>query len=245
MGQFQEGKGSSMLRALVGVVVLTAGLSGCEQIRKLSTPAIKLESDDDKVAYAIGQQIGSSMKSQGLRINANVIAASIEDVLDNKPARMKPEEMQAAMMKMREGLMAKQESAGKDNLEKGAKFLEENKKNPKVKVTDSGLQYEVLAEGKGASPKSEDTVKVHYTGTLIDGTKFDSSYDRNEPAEFPVGGVIKGWTEALQMMKPGAKWKLAIPAELAYGPQGRPGIPANSVLAFDVELIEVKGATKK
>jgi FKBP-type peptidyl-prolyl cis-trans isomerase FkpA/FKBP-type peptidyl-prolyl cis-trans isomerase FklB len=233
-----------MKHVVAVAVVAAAGLIGCEQFKKAASANVKLDTDDQKVAYAIGQQIGNGMKSQGLKIDTAILAASIDDVLQNKPARLTQEQMQAAMMKMRENMASKQESEGKENLEKGSKFLEENKKKPNVKVTKSGLQYEVVAEGKGDSPKPEDTVKVHYTGTLIDGTKFDSSVDRGEPAEFPVGGVIPGWTEALQLMKPGAKFKLAIPSELAYGPQGRPSIPANSVLLFDVELIEVAAAKK-
>lgn len=225
-------------------VVAAVGLIGCEQFKNAGSKTTKLESDDEKVAYAIGQQIGNGMKSQGLKIDTTILASSIDDVLQGKPSRLTQEQMQAAMMKMRENMTAKQESEGKANIEKGSKFLEENKKKPNVKVTKSGLQYEIIAEGKGNSPKPEDTVKVHYTGTLIDGTKFDSSVDRGEPAEFPVGGVIPGWTEALQLMKPGAKFKLAIPSELAYGPQGRPSIPANSVLLFDVELIEIAAAKK-
>ncbi len=118
--------------------------------------------------------------------------------------------------------------------------MAKNKSNPAVKTTESGLQYEIVKEGAGANPKDTDIVKVHYTGTLMDGTKFDSSVDRGQPVEFPVTGVIPGWTEALKLMKPGAKWKLYIPAKLAYGPQGRPSIPPNSVLIFDVELLETK-----
>ncbi|MEY4630270.1 MAG: peptidyl-prolyl cis-trans isomerase, FKBP-type [Pseudomonadota bacterium] len=237
---------SFMQRHLITLLTLIVTASGCDAVKKISGSK-KLESNDDRVSYAIGQQIGSSIKSQGIPVNTAVLAASIDDVLKGAPSRLKPEEMQDAMVKMREGMVAKQEAAGKENLDKGEKFLEENKKKPNVKVTASGLQYEVLSPGKGRSPKESDIVKVHYKGTLIDGTQFDSSYERNEPAEFPVGGVIKGWTEALQMMKAGAKWKLAIPAQLAYGPQGRPGIPPNSVLAFDVELLEIKSntATKK
>jgi FKBP-type peptidyl-prolyl cis-trans isomerase FkpA/FKBP-type peptidyl-prolyl cis-trans isomerase FklB len=220
-------------------------ISACEQIKNLTAKSVNLQTDEEKVSYAIGQQIGGNMKSQGIAVNTTVLAASIEDALAGKPARMKPEEMQAAMMKMRESMMAKQDAAGKENKEKGDSFLAENKKKPNIKVTASGLQYEVITEGKGNSPKATDTVKVHYAGTLLDGTKFDSSYDRNEPAEFPVGGVIRGWTEALQLMKPGSKYKLAIPSDLAYGPQGRPSIPPNSVLLFEVELLEVKGSVAK
>ena len=232
-----------MRRKLLMLLTVAVTTSGCDAVKKI-TSSTKLDKDEDKVSYAIGQQIGSSIKSQGIKVNTAVLAASIDDVLKGTPSRLKPEEMQAAMVKMREGMMAKQEAEGKENLAKGEKFLEENKKKPNVKVTASGLQYEVVSTGKGRSPKDTDVVKVHYKGTLIDGTQFDSSYDRNEPAEFPVGGVIKGWTEALQMMKAGDKWKLTIPSELAYGPQGRPGIPPNSVLAFDVELLEIKSGSK-
>ena len=234
------------MRLLAAAAVAgTLSFSACDQIKNMTSKSVNLQTDDEKVSYAIGQQIGGNMKSQGISVNTGVLSASIEDALAGKPSRMKPEEMQAAMMKMRESMMAKQDAAGKENKDKGDKFLEENKKKPTVKVTASGLQYEVITEGKGNAPKATDTVKVHYAGTLIDGTKFDSSYDRNEPAEFPVGGVIRGWTEALQLMKPGAKYKLAIPSDLAYGPQGRPSIPPNSVLLFDVELLEVKGSVAK
>ncbi len=234
------------MKCLLTVLAASSiGLSGCDQLKKMGEKSVKLESDGDKVAYAIGQQIGGSMKSQDLKINTAVLAASIDDVLNSKPSRMTPEEMQAAMTKMRQDVTAKQELAGKENIEKGAKFLEEHKKAPNVKTTASGLQYEVVTEGTGKTPSASDTVKVHYLGTLTDGTKFDSSYDRKEPAQFPVSGVIKGWTEALQLMKVGAKWKLAIPSDLAYGPQGRPSIPANSVLLFEVELLEISAPAKK
>ncbi len=143
------------------------------------------------------------------------------------------------MMTLQEDAMKKQQEAAENNKKKSAEFLEKNKSAAGFKVTASGLQYSVITEGNGATPKKEDTVKCHYTGTLIDGTKFDSSLDRGTPAEFPVAGVIPGWTEALQMMKVGSKYKLVIPPELAYGAQGRPGIPANSVLIFEVELLEI------
>ena len=129
----------------------------------------------------------------------------------------------------------------KENLAFGIKslFLIKNKSKNGVKTSDSGLQYEVITEGKGKKPKSDDVVKVHYKGTLIDGTEFDSSYKRNSPAEFPVTAVIRGWTEALQMMPVGSKWKLYIPPDLAYGEAGRPSIPGNSVLIFEVELLDI------
>ena len=130
-------------------------------------------------------------------------------------------------------------SQGKENKEVGEKYLAENKKKDGVVTLPSGLQYEVLKEGSGASPKASDTVTVHYRGTLIDGTEFDSSLKRNEPASFPLNGVIPGWTEGLQKMKVGGKNRLVVPSDLAYGPQGRPGIPPNAVLIFEVELLKI------
>jgi FKBP-type peptidyl-prolyl cis-trans isomerase FkpA/FKBP-type peptidyl-prolyl cis-trans isomerase FklB len=197
-----------------------------------------LKSDKGQASYAIGQQIGKNLKAQNIEIDAKTLAASLEDATKGK-SEMKDEEIQKAMMKLQENAMKKQQEEGENNKKKSADFLEKNKSAEGVKVTASGLQYQVLTEGTGATPKKEDNVKCHYTGTLIDGTKFDSSVDRGQPAEFPVGGVIPGWTEALQMMKVGSKYKLFIPPELAYGPAGRPGIPPNSALVFEVELLEI------
>ncbi|HWU43703.1 MAG TPA: FKBP-type peptidyl-prolyl cis-trans isomerase, partial [Bdellovibrio sp.] len=148
-------------------------------------------------------------------------------------------DMQAAMMKLQEMAMKKQQEQADKNAKSGKDFMDKNKTAAGVKTTASGLQYITEKEGTGASPKKEDVVKVHYKGTLMNGEQFDSSYDRGQPAEFPVGGVIPGWTEALQLMKVGGKAKLFIPPELAYGPQGRPGIPPNSVLIFEVELMDI------
>ncbi len=205
---------------------------------------IEVKSDKEKASYAIGTQIGKQIKSQNIDIDADVLAAAINDAVSGKEPRLKPEDMQAALMKTQEQAMAKQGEAGKANEEKGKKFLEENKAKPGIKTTASGLQYEVMTEGKGKSPKAEDMVEVHYKGTLTDGTEFDSSYGRGEPAKFPLNGVIKGWTEGLQLMKEGGKNRLFVPSELAYGPGGRPGIPPNSVLIFEVELLKIEGADK-
>lgn len=206
---------------------------GCDKKAKLNT-------DQEKASYAIGQQIGKSLKMQNADVVINSLVGGMQDALDGKDGKLKPEEMQAALQKMQEGAMKKAMEQAEVNQKKGDEYLATNKAKSGVKTTDSGLQYEVVKEGSGNSPKDTDTVKVHYTGTLITGEKFDSSRDRNEPAEFPVNGVIPGWTEALKLMKPGAQWKLVIPSKLAYGPQGRPGIPPNSTLVFDVELLEVK-----
>lgn len=214
----------------------------------LSTPALAfsgaqkkadLTSDKGKISYTIGQQIGRQLKGQSFEVDTDTLAASIQDVLAGKESRLKPEEMKAVMMKAQQAESAKMEAEGKANLEKGAKFLADNKGKAGIKTTASGLQYEVLREGKGKSPKPTDLVRVHYKGTLTDGTQFDSSYDRGQPTEFPLNGVIRGWTEGLQLMKVGGKNRLFVPGDLAYGPQGRPGIPPNSVLIFEVELMDI------
>lgn len=204
----------------------------------------ELSTDKAKLSYTIGQQIGRQMKTQGIDIDAEVLASSIQDATTGKESRLKPEEMRDVMMKTQQAENAKMAVAGKENKEKGDKFLADNKAKPGIKTTASGIQYEILTEGKGKSPKATDVVKVHYKGTLIDGTPFDSSYDRGQPAEFPLNGVIPGWTEGLQLMKTGGKNRLFIPANLAYGEQGRPGIPPNSTLIFEVELLEIAKSRK-
>lgn len=201
---------------------------------------VKLDSDEKKAGYAIGQQIGQSFKMQNVNPDLDSVVAGIRDAMKGEKGQLTPEETQQALMKLREQSMAKMEEESKANKEKGDKFLTDNKAKEGVKTTASGLQYQVVTEGKGTPPKDESVVKVHYKGTLIDGTEFDSSYTRGEPAEFPVNGVIRGWTEALKLMTPGSKYKLTIPSDLAYGPMGRPPtIPPNSVLVFDVELLEI------
>jgi FKBP-type peptidyl-prolyl cis-trans isomerase len=221
--------------ALITVLVTTTSCGAIGGSKK-----VDLTTDKAKVSYSIGQQIGKQLKNAGFEIDTDVLAASINDAITGKDSRLKPEEMQAAMMKVQMDQSKKTESEGKANKEKGEKFLTENKSKPGVKTTASGLQYEVIKEGKGASPKATNTVKVNYKGTLIDGTKFDSSYDRGEPAEFPLNRVIKGWTEGIQTMKVGGKSRFVIPSDLAYGQNSPPGIPANSVLVFEVELLDIK-----
>lgn len=220
--------------AVAAVAVLA--ITSCEK-------KADLKSDKGQASYAIGQQIGKNLKAQNIDIDPATLAVAMKDAMAGK-SDMKDDEIQKAMMKLQESAMKKQQESAEEQKKKSAEFLEKNKTAEGVKVTASGLQYKVEKEGDGPMPKKEDTVKCHYTGTLAaDGTKFDSSVDRGQPAEFPVAGVIPGWTEALQMMKVGSKYKLFIPAELAYGASGRPGIPANSALIFDVELLEiVKGS---
>lgn len=219
-----------MKQIILIAALAVIGLTGCNK------PDLK--TDKGQASYAIGQQIGRNLKAQNVEIDPKTLAASLTDAMAGK-SELKEDEIQKAMMKLQEMAMKKQTEEAETNKTKSAEFLEKNKSAEGVKVTASGLQYMVVTEGTGPVPTKNDTVKCHYKGTLITGEQFDSSYDRGQPAEFPVGGVIPGWTEALQMMKVGSKYKLFIPSELAYGASGRPGIPPNSALVFEVELLDI------
>jgi FKBP-type peptidyl-prolyl cis-trans isomerase FklB len=199
----------------------------------------------DPASYGIGFGIGSDMKAQGLSAEfmtqADLIAGIMDALAGKKEPAVPAAEIQAAMKALQQKLQAKAAVAGKDNLAKSNKFLEDNKKKQGVQTTASGLQYEVIKAGTGATPKVENEVTVHYEGKLISGTIFDSSIKRGEPATFGVGQVIPGWTEALQRMKVGDKWRLFIPPNIAYGERGAGGdIGPNEALIFEVELLEVK-----
>jgi len=194
---------------------------------------LELKTQKDKLSYAIGVDVGNSFKKSEIDMDPDILVRGIKDVLAGRTPLMTD-------LEVRETLMAAQMDIQARRIEKNKAFLAANKKKKDVKVLPSGLQYKVITAGKGRTPKATDTVTVNYQGTLVDGTEFDSSYKRGQPATFPVNGVIKGWTEALQLMKEGSKWQLVIPADLAYGEQGRPGIPPNSVLIFEVELMSVK-----
>ncbi|WP_086933801.1 FKBP-type peptidyl-prolyl cis-trans isomerase [Agarilytica rhodophyticola] len=249
---------------LVTLIATGALLAACNQPAEQAKKEepINLEDSDTKVAYAIGVSAGKNMSSNianldgtGIVIDKKTLARAYVDGLEDS-SKLDDESLQTVMNEFRERVntamqekrkieQEEQAKIAEENKTKGAAFLDENKAKEGIVALESGLQYKVVTEGKGKSPAATDRVKVHYKGTLIDGTQFDSSYDRGEPATFGVGQVIKGWTEALQLMKEGAKWQLFIPAELAYGAVSRPQIPGNSVLLFDVELLEVVAEPEK
>jgi len=197
----------------------------------------------DKVSYGVGLNVGANFKRQGQELNPDALLAGVKDALSGKTPALTENELKETMEAWSKQMEDKQKVVGEKNAAEATKFLAENKKKDGVKTTASGLQYKVMKEGAGARPKETDTVTVNYRGTLINGTEFDSSYKRGQPATFPVNGVIKGWTEALQLMKTGSKYQLFIPADLAYGPRAAgPDITPNSALIFEVELLEVKPA---
>jgi FKBP-type peptidyl-prolyl cis-trans isomerase FklB len=202
---------------------------------------VQLKDLKDKASYSLGLNFGMNFKRQNVDLNTDAFAAGFKDGLapGRKPL-LTEQEVRQVMMDFQKDMEEKQKAAGAKNAGDAEKFLNENKSKEGVKTTGSGLQYKVMKEGNGAQPKASDTVTVNYRGTLTDGTEFDSSYKRGQPATFPVNGVIKGWTEALQLMKVGSKFQLFIPPALAYGEQARPGLPPNSLLIFEVELLDVK-----
>ncbi len=211
----------------------------------LGEDAAALKTDREKQSYAIGVEMGNNMKRQGVDLDGNLVAQGIRDILSGGKSLLTEAEVKDGVMAFQKELMAKhqavQKAAGDKAKAEGEAFLTANAKKDGVKTLPSGLQYKVVTEGTGATPKATDTVTVNYRGKLVDGTEFDSSYSRNEPTTFPVKGVIPGWTEALQLMKVGSKWELYIPANLAYGERGAGGkIPANAALIFEVELLAIK-----
>lgn len=202
---------------------------------------MQLDSIEAKASYAIGLQIGQQLKDSGLKdLDINAIKQGLEDVLTEKQPILPLNELHDALRQIHERAMAEKKKEAEKAAQAGVDFLKENLTKEGVKSTESGLQYSILKEGDGKIPAATDTVRVHYTGKLIDGTVFDSSVERGQPAEFPVNGVIRGWIEALQLMPVGSKWRLYIPQELAYGSQGAgASIPPFSTLIFDVELLAI------
>ena len=212
-------------------------------------PASKLETQNDRESYSIGYQVGLSLTTDGVDVNLEKVVQGLQDAVNPKDPRVKARrDANAHRGPPEEGPRGSaQEGPGADRQKRqeSEKFLAENKTKDGVKITESGLQYQVLKEGKGPAPGPDDFVKVNYRGTFIDGLEFDSSYTKGQPARFPIDGVIKGWTEALQMMKTGSKWQLFVPPDLAYGKSGLgPRIPPNKVLVFDMELLAVEKGDK-
>ncbi|MCQ2031017.1 FKBP-type peptidyl-prolyl cis-trans isomerase [Stutzerimonas zhaodongensis] len=201
---------------------------------------LNLSTDETRVSYGIGRQLGDQLRENpppGISLDA--VIAGIRDAFAGAESRVSPEHLNASFAVIRERMQTEAQRKAEAAAGEGKAFLADNAKREGVTTLPSGLQYEVLASGEGAKPTADDQVRTHYHGTLIDGTVFDSSYQRGQPAEFPVGGVIAGWTEALQLMGVGSKWRLYVPSELAYGAQGVGSIPPHSVLVFDVELLAV------
>ena len=235
---------TTLSKTLTGVCLLVV-FAACNQSSVApdanAQSKVDLDNEQDKLGYTIGVQIATGMKSQNLQedISLGGLMAGFEDVFAGQEVRLTEEQMQQVQIAYQQKVQAKAAAIADKNQADGDAFLAKNAKEDGVKVTDSGLQYEVLREGKGNSPQVTDTVKVHYQGTLIDGTKFDSSYDRGTPADFPVSGVIPGFAEGLQLMQEGAKYRFTIPAAIAYGTDGPPSIGPNQTLVFEVEMIEV------
>ena len=191
------------------------------------------------ISYAIGRSLGQETKLAGVTIDLQSLQAGMNDEAKGTPSPYDEQQLGAAMQQFSQRI---QQNVARNNKQQGEAFLAKNSKAEGVVTTATGLQYKVLQEGEGTSPKATDTVVCHYQGTFLNGDVFDSSYDSGQPATFPVDGVIAGWTEALQLMKVGSKYQLFVPSQLAYGAQGRPGIPPNATLVFEVELIQVAPA---
>lgn len=219
------------------IAVVAIATTSCNT--KNGSTNVSVETKTDSVSYALGHSIGTNIFSQFPDINPAIVGAAISDVYAEKELTMFENEQELGAF-IQSYFQEQMEITAQSNLEEGNKFLEENKAREGVTTTESGLQYEVLTEGTGAKPTAENQVRVHYHGTLIDGTVFDSSVERGQPAVFGVGQVIPGWTEALQLMPVGSKWKIYLPSNIAYGERGAGGdIGPNSALIFEVELLEI------
>ena len=230
-----------MKRRIAMVTCGLVALSGAS----FAADAPELKTDKEKISYSIGMDIGGNLKRGSVEVDPDLLAKGLKDSYGGGKTVLTEDQARQTLADFQKAMMAKQAETMKKLSEKnkadGEKFLAENAKKEGVKVLPSGLQYKVIAPGTGKSPTTADTVTTHYRGTLIDGTEFDSSYKRGQPATFPVSGVIPGWTEALQLMKEGAKWQLFVPPGLAYGERGAGQvIGPNATLVFEVELLTVK-----
>lgn len=240
-----------MKKIIIPVITLLI-FASCSSSQKKKDATATANNKIDSFSYAIGINIAENMKSQGIdKIDVASLSRAFSDVFSNNPKLMTADQAMAIIQKSMQQLQAKKQvEMTKKAAEEGAKgkrFLDENKTRKGVTSLPNGLQYEVLESGNAGGPKPtpSDTVVVDYVGTFIDGTEFDNSIKRGQPAEFQLGGVIKGWTEILQLMTPGDKWKVYIPSELGYGPQGGGPIPGNATLVFEIKLLNIKPAPKK
>ena len=222
--------------AFLGIGLYSAVCFGAERPAPMDAKA--------KESYSLGYQFGQNMKAQGIDLDLEIYAAGIRDALSGTSPQLSPDEIRTVVTELQKRITAARQKENKaladKNLAEARAFLEENKKKEGVITLPSGLQYKVLTEGSGKTPKATDSVTVHYRGTLVDGKEFDSSHKRGQPTTFEVGKVIRGWTEALQLMKEGSKWQLFIPSALGYGDRGAGPVPPNSTLIFEVELLAVK-----
>ena len=234
------------LYLLTGLIILSSGLYACNDKTSEKPLLVTLQ---QKASYSYGVDVATRLTQQGIELDASALTRGITDAYTGSELALTDDDRLQAktefQTQLRDALTKKQSATADANLAAGKAFLDENAKNSDVITTASGLQYKVLTTGDGKQPKDTDTVTTHYKGTLIDGTEFDSSYKRDQPASFPVKGVIAGWTEALQLMHVGDKWQLFIPADLAYGATKRSElIDANSTLIFEIELLSIKGDPK-
>ncbi len=228
----------SLIISRLSLALLCVSLVAGAALAQAPQAARKPTTQAERGSYALGAMLGKDMKARGVQLDITMLAQGLQDAMAGSETMLTQQEMQAAMETMHREAANRAQAA---NAQAGQDFLAKNQQQPGVKTLPSGLQYKVLKAGTGRSPKATDTVRTHYEGRLIDGTVFDSSIRRGEPAEFAVNRVIAGWTEALQLMKEGGKWQLFIPAKLAYGEQGAGGvIGPNATLIFEVELLEVK-----
>ena len=225
------------------IILATIFFSACENNSKQSSQKTNsissLDTFKDSTSYALGADLGENLKRQNVEVDYDMFLAGLTDALETDVVKLDHQKRRQVMSALQKSIRERGKKEGEINLKIAEDFLDENKSKPNVKVTPSGLQYLVMKEGSGASPIKTDRVKVHYVGTLIDGSEFDSSIKRGEPTVFGLNQVIRGWTEGLQLMKIGAKYKFFIHPRMAYGSRDKPGIPANSALIFEVDLIDI------
>ena len=207
--------------------------------------AMTLTTQKEKASYAIGMNIGAGLHRDSVDVDPNILAQGLKDGMSGAKPQMSDDDMKAALTTLQTEVQQKQQLKIESYKKAGEAFLVANKTKEGVVTLPSGLQYKILKAGTGPKPTASDTVLCNYRGTLVDGTEFDSSYKRGEPATFGVGQVIHGWTEALQLMPVGSKWELYVPSDLAYGTRGRPGIEPNAMLIFEVELLSIQAKDTK